>query len=324
MDEMDRDTWQEYLPLALAGLELAWPHERTRGKVREMFALPGGRRLIVTTDRLSAFDRVLAAVPFKGQVLNQLSAFWFEGTAGLIPNHLLAVPDPNVSLVRDCTPLPIEVIVRGYISGTTHTALWYRYSLGERRIYGYDLPDGLVKNQQLPAPIITPTTKARAGEHDERIDYSEVVSRGLLDAATWERVQEAALALFRHGQEVARRGGLILVDTKYEFGRDAGSNLVLIDEVHTPDSSRFWVAASYEERLAAGLEPENLDKEFVRLWYAEQGYRGDGEPPAPPPELLARMAERYVRLYEMLTGRAFVPAPYPAEPRIAAALRGYL
>jgi len=322
--KMDRETWQEYVPLALEGIELAWPHGRARGKVRDLFALPGGRRLIVTTDRLSAFDRVLASVPFKGQVLNQLSAFWFEGTTDLIPNHLLAVPDPNVSLVRDCAPLPIEVIVRGYISGTTHTSLWYRYSLGERRIYGYDLPDGLAKNQQLPAPIITPTTKARAGEHDERIDCSEVVSRGLLDAATWERVQAAALDLFRHGQEVARRGGLILVDTKYEFGRDDGGDLVLIDEVHTPDSSRFWVTAGYEERLAAGLEPDNLDKEFVRLWYAEQGYRGDGEPPAPPPELLARMAERYVRLYEMLTGRAFVPAPYPAEQRIAAALRGYL
>ncbi len=322
--ELAQETWQAYVPLALEGIELAWPHGRARGKVRDLFALPGGRRLIVTTDRLSAFDRVLAAVPFKGQVLNQLSAFWFERTTGLIPNHLLAVPDPNVSLVRACTPLPIEVIVRGYISGTTHTSLWYRYSLGERRIYGYDLPGGLAKNQQLPAPIITPTTKARAGEHDERIDCSEVVSRGLLDAATWERVQAAALDLFRHGQEVARRGGLILVDTKYEFGFDDGGDLVLIDEVHTPDSSRFWVAASYEERLAAGLEPENLDKEFVRLWYAEQGYRGDGEPPAPPPELLARMAERYVRLYEMLTGRAFVPAPYPAEPRIAAALRGYL
>jgi len=322
--KMDRETWQEYVPLALEGIELAWPHGRARGKVRDLFALPGGRRLIVTTDRLSAFDRVLASVPFKGQVLNQLSAFWFEGTTDLIPNHLLAVPDPNVSLVRDCAPLPIEVIVRGYISGTTHTSLWYRYSLGERRIYGYDLPDGLAKNQQLPAPIITPTTKARAGEHDERIDCSEVVSRGLLDAATWERVQAAALDLFRHGQEVARRGGLILVDTKYEFGRDDGGDLVLIDEVHTPDSSRFWVTAGYEERLAAGLEPDNLDKEFVRLWYAGQGYRGDGEPPAPPPELLARMAERYVRLYEMLTGRAFVPAPYPAEQRIAAALRGYL
>lgn len=321
---IDPETWQEDISRALTGIELAWPHGRTRGKVRDSFALPGARRLIVTTDRLSAFDRVLAAVPYKGQVLNQLSAFWFEGTAGLMANHLLGVPDPNVSLVRDCTPLPIEVIVRGYISGTTHTALWYRYSLGERHIYGHDLPDGLVKNEQLPAPIITPTTKAGPGEHDERIDCAEVVSRGLLDAATWEQVQVAALALFAHGQEVARRGGLILVDTKYEFGRDPGGDVLLIDEVHTPDSSRFWLAESYEERLSAALEPENMDKEFLRLWYAAQGYRGDGEPPAPTAELLAQVAQRYVALYEKLTGRAFVPAPYPAEARIAAALHGYL
>ena len=321
---IDRETWREYIPRALMGMELAWPHESSRGKVRDSFALPGARRLLVTTDRLSAFDRVLAAVPFKGQVLNQLSAFWFEHTAGLIPNHLLSVPDPNVSLVRDCAALPIEVVVRGYISGTTHTALWYRYSLGERHIYGYDLPDGLVKNQQLASPIITPTTKGLPGEHDERIDCAEVVERGLLDAATWEHVQAAALALFDHGQEVARRCGLILVDTKYEFGRDPDGSLMLIDEVHTPDSSRFWLAGSYEGRLAAGQEPDNFDKEFLRLWYAARGYRGDGEPPAPTEELIVQVAQRYVALYEKLTGQAFVPAPYPAQPRIAAALRGYL
>ncbi|HSJ58657.1 MAG TPA: phosphoribosylaminoimidazolesuccinocarboxamide synthase [Anaerolineae bacterium] len=321
---MELERFKQAIPQALTGVEVEWPHERSRGKVRDSFLLPGGRRLIVTTDRLSAFDQVLATVPFKGQVLNQLSAFWFECTAGLIPNHLLNVPDPNVSLVHDCAALPVEVIVRGYISGTTHTALWYRYSLGERHIYGYDLPEGLVKNQQLPAPIITPTTKARAGEHDERITCAEVVDRGLLDADTWDRVQAASLALFRHGQEVVQRGGLILVDTKYEFGRRPDGTLLLIDEVHTPDSSRFWLAESYPQRLAAGQEPENFDKEFLRLWYAERGYRGDGDPPPPTEALIVDVARRYVALYEKLTGQAFVPAPYPAESRIAAVLRDWL
>ncbi|MFW6135350.1 MAG: phosphoribosylaminoimidazolesuccinocarboxamide synthase [Chloroflexota bacterium] len=312
------------MPPALEGIEVDWPYERARGKVRDLFALPGDRWLIVTTDRLSAFDRILTLVPFKGQVLNQLSAFWFQRTSDIVDNHLLEVADPSVSLVRGCEPLPVEVVVRGYITGVTKTALWYRYSLGERQIYGYDFPDGMEKNQPLPAPIITPTTKGRAGEHDERITCAEVVERGLLDAETWERVQAAALAIFERGQEIAQRGGLILVDTKYEFGRAPDGTLTLIDEVHTPDSSRFWVRESYEERRAEGLEPENYDKEFLRLWYAERGYRGDGEPPAATDELIVRVSRRYVTLYEKLTGQTFEPRVYPAEPQIVDVLNGFL
>ncbi|MCX7681058.1 MAG: phosphoribosylaminoimidazolesuccinocarboxamide synthase [Anaerolineae bacterium] len=312
------------IPYALHTVETDWPYARERGKVRDIFMLPDGRRLLVTTDRLSAFDRVLTAVPFKGQVLNQLSAFWFDRTADIIPNHILDIPDPNVALVRECELFPVEVIVRGYITGVTQTALWYRYSLGERYIYGYHFPDGLHKNDPLPEPIITPTTKGRAGEHDERLTCAEVVERGLLDAATWEQVQAAALAIFKRGQELAQRGGLILVDTKYEFGRAPDGTVMLVDEVHTPDSSRFWVAETYEERLAQGAEPDNFDKEFLRLWYAERGYRGDGEPPAATEELIAQVSQRYIACYEKLTGAAFVPAEYPAEARIIRVLRSFL
>ncbi|MEJ5310169.1 MAG: phosphoribosylaminoimidazolesuccinocarboxamide synthase [Anaerolineae bacterium] len=318
---LDTENLKSYIPQALKQIDIAWPFAYASGKVRESFVLPDKRRLLVTTDRLSAFDRILTAVPFKGQVLNQLSAFWFEQTRDIIPNHVLDVPDPNVLLATECEPFPIEVIVRGYISGVTKTALWYRYSLGERHIYGYDFPDGLQKNDALPTPIITPTTK---GETDERITCAEVVERGLLDAETWEQVQAAALAIFTRGQAIARQGGLILVDTKYEFGRAPDGRVVLIDEVHTPDSSRFWVAETYAARLAAGEEPDNFDKEFLRLWYAERGYRGDGEPPAATDELIAQVSQRYIACYEKLTGKAFEPGAYPAEERVLVTLTSFL
>jgi len=320
---LDQSALRQYISQALEAVEVDWPHDHTRGKVRDLFSLPDGRRLIVTTDRLSAFDRVLTAIPFKGQVLNQLSGFWFDETADIIPNHIIDIPDPNTSLVHECDTLPVEVVVRGYITGVTKTALWYRYSLGERHIYGYDFPDGMQKNQQLPEPIITPTTKGREGEHDERITCAEVTERGLLDEETWRQVQEAALTIFKRGQEIAHRGGLILVDTKYEFGRASDGALMIIDEVHTPDSSRFWLAESYEERVARGDEPENFDKEFLRLWYAERGYRGDGEPPEPTDELVAQVSQRYIALYEKLTGQTFEPGSYPANPRIVETLKQY-
>jgi phosphoribosylaminoimidazole-succinocarboxamide synthase len=321
---LDRAILKQHIPQALTGVEIDWPHGGERGKVRDLFELPDNRWLIVTTDRLSAFDRILTAVPFKGQVLNQLSAFWFEQTADIISNHIIDLPDPNTSLVVGCETLPVEVVVRGYITGVTKTALWYRYSLGERHIYGYDFPDDMAKNQPLPEPIITPTTKGRAGEHDERITCAEVTERGLLDEETWEQVQAAALAIFKRGQGIALQGGLILVDTKYEFGRTPDGKIMIIDEVHTPDSSRFWLAESYEELVARGKEPENFDKEFLRLWYADHGYRGDGEPPEPTEDLIAQVSERYIALYEMLTGQPLKPGAYPANPRIASALQAFL
>lgn len=303
------------MPLAFRSSDLPL-HDKRSGKVRDGYSLAGGGRLLVTTDRLSAFDRILATVPYKGQVLNELAAWWFERLTDILPNHLLSVPDPNAAVVTRAEPFPVEVVVRGFISGVTSTALWHRYASGERLIYGYRFPDGLRKNQALPHPIITPTTKGGPTGHDERLTCAEVVEQGWLDAATWEQVQAAALAIFRRGQTIANRAGLILVDTKYEFGRSLGGQVMLIDEVHTPDSSRFWKADSYAERFTAGLEPENFDKEFVRLAYAEQGYRGDGEPPAMPDTLWAAASARYITIYEMLTGSAFVPAEYPVEPRL--------
>lgn len=289
---------------------------RQSGKVRDWYPLPGNRRLIVTTDRLSAFDRILARVPYKGQVLNQLTNWWMKQTADILPHHLLAEPDPNAVVVRELTPIPVEVVVRGYITGVTSTALWYRYSLGEREIYGHRFPEGLQKNQALPEAILTPTTKGGVTGHDERLTCAEVVDLGLLDAETWQAVQACALRLFKRGQEVAGRAGLILVDTKYEFGLDEQGRVVLMDEIHTPDSSRFWRAESYEERFLLGEEPENFDKEFVRLEYAQAGYRGDGTPPEMPSSLWVAASQRYITIFEMLTQSVFEPGEYPVEPRL--------
>lgn len=317
---MDENTLLKCLPQAFGEADLPLPG-RQIGKVRESYALPQGRRLLVTTDRLSAFDRVLARLPYKGQVLNQLSRWWFEQTADIIDHHALSEPDPNALVAVDAAPFPVEVIVRGYLTGVTATALWYRYSLGERHIYGYHFGEGLRKNQALPEPIITPTTKGGPTGHDERLTCAEVVQKGLLDAQIWEQVQAAALGIFRRGQAVAQRAGLILVDTKYEFGRAPDGRVLLIDEVHTPDSSRFWKDATYAERFEQGEEPENFDKEFVRLAYAARGYRGDGEPPSMPDSLWVAASQRYIELYERLTGLAFAPGHYPVLLRLQANLR---
>jgi phosphoribosylaminoimidazole-succinocarboxamide synthase len=320
---IDEQQLRQHLADAITGVDLPFLGPKLSGKVRDIYQR-NDHLILITTDRVSAFDRILGVVPYKGQVLNQLSAFWFEQTRDLLANHLVALPDPNVTIARRCMPLDVEVVVRGYITGVTTTALWYRYSQGERSIYGIDFPDGLHKNDPLPEPIITPTTKARAGGHDERITSAEVIARGLVAQDTWEQICRAAIAIFRRGQEIAARGGLILVDTKYEFGLSAGGQPVLIDEVHTPDSSRFWIAATYPERHRAGLEPENFDKEFIRLYYAEQGYRGEGEPMPLPPDLAIQTAARYIRAYEMLTGQPFEPAPLPAQSRIARNLQAWL
>jgi len=305
----------ELLPQSFRGSDLPLP-ERLSGKVRDGYPLPAQRRLFITTDRLSAFDRILGHVPYKGQVLNQLAAWWFVQARDIIPNHLISVPDPNASVVFETEPFPVEVIVRGYITGVTSTALWYRYSLGEREIYGHHFPEGLRKNQVLPEPILTPTTKGGPTGHDERLTCAEVVDRGFLDADTWEQISQAALALFKRGQAVAQRAGLILVDTKYEFGRAPDGRVLLIDEVHTPDSSRFWKADTYAGRLDSGDEPEIFDKEFIRLAYVQRGYRGDGPIPSMPDSLWVSASELYQSIFEMLTGSTFMPGEYPVEPRL--------
>jgi phosphoribosylaminoimidazole-succinocarboxamide synthase len=306
---------ERLLPDALQTVDLPGWGAKHQGKVRDIYH-DEGRRILIATDRVSAFDRVLGVIPYRGQVLNQLSAWWFEATRDLVPNHLLAIPDPNVTLAREADPLPVEVVVRGYITGVTSTSLWYLYAQGERRPYGIRLPDGLRKNDRLPTPIITPTTKAGGGAHDERLTRDEILARGLVAESLWRQTEAAALALFACGQEIADRAGLILVDTKYEFGLVDG-RLTLIDEIHTPDSSRFWTAESYRQ----ASEPQHLDKEYLRGWFAGQGYRGEGVPPAMPPDFVAQVARLYIAAYERLTGQAFVPGAQPATERIARNLR---
>ena len=303
------------VPNALSGVVVPGWGEPLRGKVRDIY-LCNGRRILITSDRVSAFDRVLGLIPYKGQVLNQLSAWWFENTADIARNHLISMPDPNVIVAEDAQPLPVEIIVRGYITGVTTTSLWYLYEQGDRQPYGIDLPDGLQKNDQLPAPIITPTTKAEKGEHDQRLTRQDILDKGLIPEPLWEEVEKTAIALFKRGQELAAKAGLVLVDTKYEMGLVDGQ-LTLIDEIHTPDSSRFWTA----ESLDRGEEPENYDKEFLRKWYAAKGYLGDGIPPKMPDDFLAAVAARYIGAYERLTGEMFDLAAQPAEPRIVACLQ---
>ena len=308
----------------LDDIHLSLP-DRRAGKVRVSYELSPTERLFVTTDRLSAFDRIIACVPHKGQVLNQLAAWWFEHTRDVVANHLVSVPDPNVTIGRAARPLQVEVVVRGYITGVTSTSLWRQYADGARTIYGYDFPDGIRKNTALPHAIVTPTTKAHEGGHDEPISCADVVAHGIVEPELWEQVQSAALGLFARGQEAAERAGLILADTKYEFGLavDTGE-LLLIDEVHTPDSSRYWVVDGYEARLAAGDEPESLDKELVRRALIELGYDGDGDPPALPADVVAAASSRYASAYERLTGLAFVPGDTPIADRIARNLAPHL
>ena len=296
-------------------IELPLPDERV-GKVRVSYELSDNRRLFVTTDRLSAFDRIVAVVPYKGQVLNQLAAWWFESTRDIVSNHFVSCPDPNVTIGRTARPLPVEVVVRGAMTGSTSTSIWRQYSAGARTIYGYSFPDGIAKNTLLPEPIVTPTTKAEAGGHDEPLSCADVVSRGFVKAELWEQVQEAALNLFKRGQQVAAQAGLLLADTKYEFGLDTDGQLMLIDEMHTPDSSRFWEMSNYEARIAAGQEPESLDKEPIRLALDAMGYRGDGLPPVLSAEVIDVTTHRYIAAYQRLTKSAFVRGDYPVQERL--------
>ncbi len=296
-----------------------------RGKVRDNYDLPDGRRILVTSDRLSAFDRVLCCIPFKGQVLNGVARWAFEQTADICPNHVLDYPDPNIVVGRRLTILPVEVVVRGYLTGTTSTSILTLYRTGQRQMYGHTLPDGLADHQALSAPIITPTSKAADGAHDEPLTSQEILARGLLSEAQWREVNETALALFARGQALAAERGLILADTKYEFGLDAEGVLRLADEIHTPDSSRYWRADTYAARLAAGAAPESFDKDVIRAWVAARCDPYKDAVPEIPPELIWKTALTYVEAYERITGRAFTP-PAPSPPvaeRVAEALAAF-
>ncbi len=322
---VDPDFLAHHLDLVLDDATIPELPNHYRGKVRDNYDLPDGRRLIIATDRLSAFDRNIVAIPFKGQVLTQIARFWFDRTADICPNHVIDYPDPNVLLCKRLDILPIEIVVRDYLAGTTATSVWSMYKAGRREIYGLHFPDGLRENEKLPQPVITPTTKARDGEHDEPVTPGEILDRGLLTAAQWQEVSEKALALFARGRAIAAGRGLILVDTKYEFGRDRDGQILLADEIHTPDSSRYWFAESYPARFAAGEPPDSFDKDFVRRWVSARvdPYR-DSIPPIPR-EIVAEAARIYVSVFETITGESFAVArpETPVLDRIQTNLRRF-
>jgi len=297
-----------------------------RGKVRENYDLPDGRRILISTDRQSAFDQVLAAVPFKGQLLTQTARFWFEATADICPNHVLDYPDPNVVVGRQLSMLPVEMVVRDYLTGSTDTSIWPMYRDGKRKMYGVTLPDGLKKNDKLPGTIITPTTKAAAGGHDAPITPADIVKTGLLSQAQWDEVARLSLALFARGRDIAASHGLILVDTKFEFGVDDKGVITLADEILTPDSSRYWKQSSYQARIAHGEEPESLDKEFLRLWIASRCDPYTQPIPAIPDDTLVEFGQKYIALFEAVTGQSFqAPAGFEStKDRIHRNLTAYL
>ncbi len=304
------------LPNCLSETNFGALGAKYEGKVRDNYT-SGSRRFIVVTDRISAFDRVLGTIPFKGQVLNRLAAWWFDQTKGIAPNHKVSVPDPNVLECVECTPILVEMVVRAYATGTTSTSLWTNYERGVRVFCGHRLPEGLKKHQKLAEPILTPTTKAPKGEHDVSGSREEILATGKVTAADFDEAAALAMKLFAAGQEISRERGLILVDTKYEFGRTSEGKLVAIDEIHTPDSSRFWKSETYDERFRSGDDPEPLDKDFVRRWFLSQGYRGEGEAPVMSDDVRVGAAERYIAAYEQVTGETFVPDVAPPLARMA-------
>ncbi|QEX23443.1 putative phosphoribosylaminoimidazole-succinocarboxamide synthase 2 [Hypericibacter adhaerens] len=323
---IDPTSVEPYLDRVLAEVSFPELPNHYKGKVRDNYDLPDGRRIIVATDRLSAFDRILTSIPLKGQVLTQIARYWFDQTRDLCPNHVLAYPDPNVVACRRLTILPVEIVVRDYLAGTTGTSIWPMYKKGQREMYGIRFPDGMRENQKLPQPIITPTTKAFDAGHDEPLAAAEIVERGILSRAQWDQLSAYALALFARGREIAARRGLILVDTKYEFGTDETGAIILADEIHTPDSSRYWFADSYPARFDAGERPESFDKDFVRSWVTARCDPYNDPIPEIPREMRLRTAAVYIEAFERITGRRFDwpdPKIAPME-RIGKAIRDYL
>jgi phosphoribosylaminoimidazole-succinocarboxamide synthase len=298
--------------------------KKIRGKVRDNY-ISDNQRFLIATDRVSAFDRVITTLPFKGQILNQFANYWFENTQDIVANHILDTPDPNVVLAKECEAIPVEVVIRGYITGVTKTSAWYNYEQGFRDFCGNILPEGLRKNQKFDAPIITPTTKAERGEHDENLSPDECVSRGLVTQEVMGDLTKISFKLYDRGVKLAAKNGMILVDTKYEFGMYKGE-ITLIDEVHTPDSSRYWFADDYTSRFEEGKEPRKIDKAYFREWLASQGYRGDGPVPHVIDEVRVESTRRYIEAYEAITGKKFQAKVGEVNQRIEENLRkhGYL
>ena len=289
--------------------------KRSEGKVRDSY-VSGDRRVIVVSDRVSCFDRVVGTLPAKGQVLNQIAAFWFEKTRDLAPNHLIEVPDPNVSVVRECRLLPVEFVYRAHLTGSTSTSIWTAYERGDRTYCGHTLPDGMHKHEELPEPLLTPTTKAPQGEHDELASRAELIESGAITEELFDAAASLLGALFAEGRRWAETRGLILVDTKYELGTDENGDLVVIDEIHTPDSSRYWYRESFAGALSKGRDPQALDKEYVRTWLRDHGYRGEGPVPEIPVDVRCEAARRYIEAYEQISDQAFVPDVEDPKTRI--------
>lgn len=323
MPMIDPKTLEPYLDRALSSAVIPELPNRGEGKVRDSYDLPDGRRILIATDRLSAFDRILTTIPLKGQVLTQTARFWFDATREICPNHVESHPDPNVVVCKRLSILPVEIVVRGYLTGTTNTSIWPMYKAGRREMYGIRFPDGLRENHVLQQAIITPTTKASEGGHDEPLSPREIVDRGLMTGAQWQTVSGYALALFAHGQALVRERGLILVDTKYEFGVDARGRIMLADEIHTPDSSRYWRLESYERHLAAGTPPESFDKDVIRNWVLARCDPYRDPIPEIPREMRLHTAAVYVQAFETITGEAFAWPDASVSPldRIRSALR---
>ncbi len=300
---MDIEKIKEHIDDVLVETNFPKLGEKKVGKVRDIY-ISQDHITLIATDRHTSFDRKIAEVPFKGEVLNQISLFWFEQTKDIIQNHVLSTPDPNVVVAKKCKVIPIEMVVRGYITGSTNTSLWTIYNNGERDFGNFVLPDGMKKNQKLDKPVLTPTTKSDV--HDRPITPNEIVAEGIMSQDLWDEMADKAIKVFTRGQEIAMQKGLILVDTKYEFGTDENGKLILVDEIHTPDSSRYWKANTYEERFSKGLDPEYFDKEFLRLWFKDHcdPYKDEVLPKAPP-ELVAELTRRYIEIYETITGKPF-------------------
>jgi phosphoribosylaminoimidazole-succinocarboxamide synthase len=315
---MERQMLLDAIPHCLTATNLPLP-AKYPGKVRDTYEVGDGRLLLVTTDRQSGFDRLLGAIPYKGQVLNRTSLYWFEQTRGIIGNHVISSPHANALIARKCTVLPIEFVVRGYLTGSTDTSIWTQYQKGVRKYCGHALPEGMKKNEPLPKNIVTPTTKEKA--HDRPITAEEIVAEGWMTAEQWEFTSTKALELFAFGQKIAAERGLILADTKYEFGVAQDGEILLVDEIHTPDSSRYWLSDSYAERLTAGQEPNMIDKEFFRLWFRNRcdPYK-DAVLPVPPDDLIAELAARYIQLFEKITGNTFEADLRPLEATVLASL----
>lgn len=311
------------IPYCLQATDFPTLGEKYEGKVRDNYS-KDGQRIIIVTDRLSAFDRVIALIPFKGQVLNQMAKFWFAKTDDIVGNHVIEFPDPNVVVAKECKALPVEMVVRGYLTGVTTTSVWYNYEKGVRNFCGNQLPEGMKKNQKFDRPILTPSTKAEKGDHDESVSREDILARGIITPEQFDYMADVSMKLYARGVEIAARQGIILVDTKYEFGINADGEIVLIDEIHTPDSSRFWFANEYEGRFAAGEEQKKIDKEYLREWLAVRGFRGDGEIPEIPEEVRVETARRYIEAYELITGEAFVAEVGDVHERLNNNLKQYL